>query len=170
MTSDEKPKGVLPKAYLRLDPNIDQTHTDPGAMVRLMCAANRQPHRGRFKSRALLDSVLGAKAAKDAIARRDVVEQPDGRFYVPGWDEWQEGDVTVGERQKRIRARRNEGIVTESRWERDNGTGDVTDETSPDRDSPSEALGRKGVETLDVLSDDLLGVRPLRGVEGGDAA
>lgn len=115
----EPTKGKLPKAYLRLDPNLDQAHPDPGAMVRLLCAANRQPHRGRFKSRDLLDAVLGKAIAKGCIDRRDVVEQDDGRYYVPGWDEWQEGDWTVGERQRRIRDRRNAGNVTESHPQRD---------------------------------------------------
>lgn len=100
-------KGQLPKAYLRVDPNIDQQHPDPAEMVGLLCAANRQPHRGRFKSRALMEGILGKRAVARLIDRGDVLELPDGRWYVPGWDEWQEGDWTVSERQSRIRNRRN---------------------------------------------------------------
>jgi hypothetical protein len=165
---EQKVKGTLPKAYLRLDPNIDQTHTDPGAMVRLLCAANRQPHRGRFKSRDLMEAILGKAIVRDAITRRDVVEQPDGRYYVPGWDEWQEGDWTVGERQKRIRARRNAGNVTESHPERDTDTSPP----SPDRAAPSEALGSKasGQQGVGRPTDEPLGVLPLRGSLRGEAA
>ncbi len=43
-------RGQLPKAYLRIDPNLDSTHPAPGDMVALLCAANRQPTRGYFKS------------------------------------------------------------------------------------------------------------------------
>ena len=35
-----------------------------------------------------------SKAAK-AITRGDVVFLEDGRLYVEGWDEWQEGDLTA---------------------------------------------------------------------------
>lgn len=160
-------KGKLPKAYLRLDPNLDQAHPDPGAMVRLLCAANRQPHRGRFKSRDLLDAVLGKTVARACIARRDVVEQSDGRYYVPGWDEWQEGDWTVGERQQRIRDRRNAGNVTESRSQGDPG---VTESPPPALSTPK-AARQQGSKAADVLSDDvLLGVPPLRGIEIGGRA
>lgn len=132
-------KGTLPKAYLRMDPNIDQTHPDPGGMVRIMCAANRQPVRGWFKSRALMEAALGKPLVKAAIGRRDVVEV-DGRWAVPGWDEWQEGDWTVGERQRRIRARRNAGNVTLSRSQRDEVTPTPLprrDEVTPPHLSPS---------------------------------
>lgn len=97
----------LPRAYLRLDPNIDQTHPDIGAFIRLLCAAARQPDRGRFRDLAHLQALFGKHRVHQMIARRDVEALPDGRYYVPGWDEWQEGDLTVGERMKRMRARRN---------------------------------------------------------------
>src|SRR5687767_7856470 len=98
-------KTQLPKAYLRLDPNVDQTHPDVDGLIRLLCAANRQPQRGRFKSRELLDAILGKPTVKQLIERGDLVQEPDGRWYMDGWDLWQEGDLTVGERQRRIRAK-----------------------------------------------------------------
>ena len=96
----------LPRAYLRIDPNLDHTHPDPGLYVRLLCAAARQPDRGRFKDRVLLDRALGKAGARKLIDRGDVVTLPDGRAYVDGWDEWQEGDLTVADRRRRMRERR----------------------------------------------------------------
>lgn len=97
----------MPRAYLRLDPNIDQTHPDVEGFVRLMCAAARQPERGRFRDRSVLDRAVGRSRVARAIERGDVVSLPDGRLYLDGWDEWQEGDHTVAERMKRMRARRS---------------------------------------------------------------
>jgi hypothetical protein len=96
----------MPRAYLRIDPNLDETHPDLDGFIRLLCAAARQPERGRFKDRALVDRAVGRAKATKAIARGDVVTLPDGRLYVDGWDEWQEGDITVGERMRRMRAKR----------------------------------------------------------------
>lgn len=141
-------KGNLPKAYLRLDPNIDHAHPDPGAMVRIICAANRQPHRGRFKNRSLLDAVLGRQLVKAALERGDLVALDDGRYFVPGWDEWQEGDWTVGERQRRIRERRNAGNVTESRSESDTGTTG----TSPGRIPTPRQQGSKAARQQGALA------------------
>jgi len=143
----------LPKAYLRLDPNLDQTHPDPGAMVKLLCAAARQPQRGRFKSRAVLDNILGRASAKRALERHDVVPLPDGRLYVDGWDDWQEGDMTVAERQARIRARRAGGAV-EPLASRDTGVTqplpDPLRKRDPTPTSTSETRRRQDVETEDV--------------------
>lgn len=101
-------RGQLPKAYLRLDPNVDQSK--PGHLatfIRLMCAAHRQPVRGRFKSRRLLEQLLGKANAARVIAEGDVVQiARSDAYYMVGWDEWQEGDITVGERQRRIRSER----------------------------------------------------------------
>ena len=107
-------KGQLPKAYLRFDPNIDQTHPDHlDGFIRLLCAANRQTHRGIFRSRAVLDGVLGRPTVKRLIERGDILEEPDGTYSVPGWNEWQEGDWQVAERQRRIRTRRD-GVTNEA--------------------------------------------------------
>ena len=101
---DER-RGQLPKAYLRIDPNLDSTHPAPGDMVALLCAANRQPKRGRFKSPELARRVLGAGLYRRCVQRGDL-SMIGGVLMVPGWDEWQEGDLTVGERMARLRARR----------------------------------------------------------------
>lgn len=129
-----KPKLVLPRAYLRMSPNLDQ-HPDPMAMVLLLCAANRQPHRGRFRDKAVLARILGAGRLRRLMERRDVVPR-DGGWYVEGWDEWQEGDLTVGERQRRIRDRKRDAVTAESRPD----NGNVTRGTLLDRAAPSEAV------------------------------
>jgi hypothetical protein len=110
--SDEQPnRGHLPKAYLRIDPNLDSTHPAPGDMVALLCAANRQPRRGYFKSPDLARAVLGAGLFRRSVARGDLVMNASGMF-VDGWDMWQEGDVGVGERMRRLREKRRNSAVT----------------------------------------------------------
>lgn len=103
-------RGQLPKAYLRIDPNLDATHPAPGDMVELLCAANRQPRRGLFKTRELALRVLGRPLLTKSLDRGDLVEVKDG-LYVAGWDEWQEGDLTVGERMSRLRSRKRNGVT-----------------------------------------------------------
>lgn len=97
-------RGQLPKAFLRVDPDIDQKHPDNlDGFIRLLCAANRQVPRGRFSSRAVMDRLFG-KAAVDKFAKRkDIRTEPDGSITVPGWHVWQEGDWTVAERMRRYR-------------------------------------------------------------------
>src|SRR5437773_2543798 len=97
----------MPRAYLRVDPNIDQ-HPDPLGMLLLLCAAHRQPDRGRFRSRAILDRTLGRSRVTAMLRTGDLCALDDGRLYVPGWDEWQEGDLTVAERMRRMRAARRQ--------------------------------------------------------------
>lgn len=101
----------MPRAYLRVDPNIDQ-HPDPTGMIMLLCAAARQPERGHFKDRSIIVRAIGNARTKALTARGDVAQLPDGRWYVQGWDEWQEGDFTVTERMRRMRARRRNSGVT----------------------------------------------------------
>jgi len=124
-------KGSLPKAYLRIDPNLDQTHPDPGAFVRLLCAAARQPKRGRFKSWALLSSAIGKKNAESVSALGDVKPEGDA-WIVDGWDTWQEGDLTVGDRMARFRERHRNRAVTEA---------------LPACMQDSKAVGSKAIET-----------------------
>jgi len=95
----------MPRAYLRIDPNLDQ-HPDPLGMLLLLCAGARQAERGHFKDRAVVVRAIGVARTTALIARNDISQLPDGRWYIEGWDEWQEGDYTVGERMKRMRARR----------------------------------------------------------------
>ena len=99
----------MPRAYLRIDPNLDQ-HPDPLGMLLLLCAGARQAERGHFRDRAVVVRTIGATRTKALIGRRDIVELADGRWYIEGWDEWQEGDYTVGERMKRMRARRKRSV------------------------------------------------------------
>lgn len=142
-------KGQLPKAYLRLDPLID-SHPDWEAMVLLMLWANRQPRRGYFKSLDVVKKLLGRKRLEACIARRDLARQGDGTFHLVGWEEWQEGDFTVGERMRRYRNKHVTGAVT-------NGV------TLPS--PPSEALGSK---TLDVRSKEIPVDPPSSSQQGAD--
>lgn len=121
---EKRERGALPRAFLRVDPNIDQIHEQPAEMLRLLCAANRQQLRGRFKNRTAFQKIFGASAAKRAIERGDVVDHaaaedcapcpeherlcdPMGwpHLYVQWWDEWQESDLDVGTRMRRLRGR-----------------------------------------------------------------
>lgn len=107
--SDEPPKrGQLPKAYLRIDPNLDSTHPAPGDMIALLCAANRQPSRGYFKSEEIARVALGRPLFNRSVARGDLRKNSVG-YHVEGWEEWQEGDVNVGERMRRLRERQRNG-------------------------------------------------------------
>jgi hypothetical protein len=124
-------KGALPKAYLRIDPHLASTHESAGEFIRLLEAAFQQPRRGRFKNIAVLRAAVGRGVADRGVARRDVVghgseedcKREDGttrdfcsadlpHLYLNGWDEWQEGDHTVGERMRRVRARKRNSTVT----------------------------------------------------------
>ena len=102
--SDERERGQLPKAYLRIDPNLDSTHPAPGDMVALLCAANRQPHRGYFKSEDVARTALGRALYARSVARGDLRKTGRG-YHVDGWEAWQEGDLNVGERMRRLRDR-----------------------------------------------------------------
>lgn len=139
----------LPRAYLRIDPNMD-SHPDPEAMLMLILQGNRQSDRGRFRTLTLLEKILGKKRLKACIDRRDIVRLDDGRHYISKWDEWQEGDLTVGERMNRVRKRRSIETKDLEERERNNAVTDTVTEPSPGRftgrNSPSEAL----TLTLDV--------------------
>lgn len=121
------PKGQLPKAYLRVDPNLDQTHPDPGAFLRILCTAARQPKRGRYKNRLVAAAALGEAGLAQALEWGDLVERAGGQLEVDGWDLWQEGDLTVGERMRRLRAKHSIAVT----------------EAFPERIWPSEASGVK---------------------------
>lgn len=105
----------MTRAYQRLDPffferkALDQSYP-AGAFVALVGAINlaeSQPQRGRFRNRRVLVALLEryGRWVPELVRRGDLLELPDGRLYVDGWDEWQEGDWKVAERVARIRQR-----------------------------------------------------------------
>lgn len=103
----------MPRAYLRLDPSFDErkeAYPDGpyAALIATFCLAEHQPQRGRFRSREYLARLLGKRGrhVPYLLEHGDIVAQPDGRIYVEGWDEWQEGDWKVAERVARIRERK----------------------------------------------------------------
>lgn len=135
-------KGQLPKAYLRLDPNIDR-NPDMPLLVRIICEANRQDPRGRFRGWERVVLALGKVGAARARERGHIVEQPGGVWVVGHWDHWQEGDLTVGERMKRLRERKRMTVTPAVTI----GVTQGVTVTAP----PSEASGVKalGTETED---------------------
>jgi hypothetical protein len=103
----------MTRAYIRLDPAFDErkeAYPDGpyAALIATLCLAEAQPMRGRFRSVAYLKALLGKRGRHlpYLIEHGDVEVLPDGRPYLVGWDEWQEGDWKVGERVARIRNRR----------------------------------------------------------------
>lgn len=151
-------KGQLPKAYLRIDPNLDQTHPDPGSFIRLLCAAARQPKRGRFKARAVAEQALGKKRVAAFLDRHDLIERA-GVLEVDGWDIWQEGDFTVGERMRRFR-------------ERHQGVTDTVTEGVTAPSPPSEAVRQQGVKERSTELAPSISVQSMpegEGVGGGGA-
>ena len=137
------------RAYLRYSPRTfhDKVVVDgypPAAFAAfnaVLCLAEEQPERGRFRSERLLRLLLDepeegvrlgwGKWVKYLMEHGDLVRR-DGALYVVGWDEWQEGDFTVAERVARLRRKRREG----------NG-GATEDVTVPEVITPSEAVGGK---------------------------
>ena len=109
----------MTRAYLRLDPGFYERKLEQGyplaaigAFCGVLCLAEMQPVRGRFRNVAVLKALLGATAARQVpilIEKGDLVLDERGRLYVDGWDEWQEGDVTVKERMQRVRNKQRNG-------------------------------------------------------------
>ena len=116
----------MPRAYFRTLPDLYErkafgTDTHPpyhpaaiACFLGVLCMAEQQPDRGRFKSRRLLVVLLeGPRGEGRLMARQvgflidhgDLIEAPDGSLYVEGWDELQEGNWQVAERMSRYRAR-----------------------------------------------------------------
>lgn len=129
------------RAYLRTDPGIwrrkvvEQRYPAAlfAAFQAVLCLAEEQPDRGRFRSerllRLLLDEpkdgvrVLWGRHVTELVRRGDLVRLADGTLYVDGWDEWQEGDVTVRERMQRLRDRRKRYAAGDGD-DRNDGDGD----------------------------------------------
>ena len=105
----------MTRAYLRLDPGfferkvIRQCYPPAVAitLIGVLCLAESQPERGRFRDERLLRAMLGdlGRNVPYLLAHGDLIRLNDGRIYPEGWDEWQEGDWKVGERVRRIRGR-----------------------------------------------------------------
>lgn len=100
------------RAYLRLDPKLRRQKWDyPDgafrAFVELLCASESQPLRGRFESKALLKALLGPRGRWIGylLEHGDLAMDGD-ELTVVGWEDWQEGDVTVPERMARMRAKK----------------------------------------------------------------
>lgn len=102
------------RAYQRLDPRayerkvIEQSYPLGAfaAFIGAINAAESQPDRGWFRSEKLVRALLGpaGKWVSYLIDHGDLV-RCDGRLYVEGWQEWQEGDWKVTERVARINSR-----------------------------------------------------------------
>ncbi len=113
--------GNVVKAYLRFDPLTDERKAGYSdgqfrAFFNLLCAAARQNPRGRFRSTRQAMALLGkhAKHFRFLAEEGDIVPMKDGSLYVAGWDEWQEGDLTVAARMQALRNRRRNGAVTQT--------------------------------------------------------
>lgn len=115
----------MTRAYIRKDPRLFERKVVEQAypmgayatFEAILCLAEEQPERGRFRSERLLRLLLDeprdgvrlgwGRWVAYLVENHDLVRQPDGSLYVDGWDEWQEGDVTVKERMQRLRGRRD---------------------------------------------------------------
>ena len=108
----------MPRHYLRLDPGFDErkeSYPDGpyAALIACFCQGELQPQRGRFRNERFLKAILGARGrfVPYLISHGDLVLLPDGRLYIDGWDEWQEGDWKVTERVTRIRRRSHRDVT-----------------------------------------------------------
>ena len=129
------------RAYLRLDPGYDEhkeSYPDGpyATLIACFCHAEFQPERGRFRNEKFLRALLGKRGRHLGylIEHGDLIRMGDGRLYVDGWDEWQEGDWKVAERVTRIRARKYRGVTVATVTD---VTPDVTVGVTPDRKSVS---------------------------------
>ena len=102
------------RAYIRLATDLPDRKRDyPDgafrAFVTILALADGQPLRGQFHNTGVLRAYLGrlARWVPYLESEGDLQVAPDGQVYVVGWAEWQEGDLTVAERMRRLRARRN---------------------------------------------------------------
>ena len=155
------------RSYIRVDPELADrkkraAYPDGAfaAFVELLCAAEHQPHRGRFATLAILRAYLSRRARwiPFLLDHDDLEALIDGSYYVIGWDEWQEGDWKVQERVQRIRNRRRGKELTAR------VTVDVTPHvTVATVNTPSERLADSGKHLAIAVSKP-----PPRGYRGGD--
>lgn len=137
----------MTRAYLRLDPAYDEhkeSYPDGpyAALIACFCHGEMQPERGRFRNERFLRAILGRRGrhVPYLLVEGDLVRLPDGRLYIDGWDEWQEGDWKVTERVTRIRNRQRRHATVPV-------TPDVTVDVTPPVTAP-----RKGVSVSGALA------------------
>jgi hypothetical protein len=133
----------MTRAYIRVDPGlyerkvIEDGYPLPAvaALVGCFCMAELQPIRGKFRDQSVLRALLGAGArwVPYLIEQGDLVVLDNGSLYVDGWDEWQEGDVTVKERMVRIRNRKRVTVPTVSEPSQRGGAGRIGGAGQPAR-------------------------------------
>lgn len=167
----------MPRSYFRTLPDLYErkafgTDTHPAyppaalaCFVGVLCFAEQQPERGRFKSSRVLVALLEgphgkgrgiAKQLAFLVSHGDVIEKPDGTLYVEGWDELQEGNWQVAERMERYRDRRK-SVTPPVTVEPRSHLSAVTDD--PSRVEARAVGGRQkavdtGRETAPALDDD----------------
>lgn len=155
------------RAYHRVDPLMDErkSHYSPaqlGAYLKVQLVAGRQAQRGTFRSLDSLRAALPNAYARHIdflVKERDLVVRKDGTVYVDGWQEWQEGDLTVGERMARLRDKRRRSVTP------DDTDGGVT---PPSRDRNNDRNNdRNGAVTQPSLSAIGVGVGVSTSVENG---
>jgi hypothetical protein len=163
----------MSRAYVRMVPDLYErkafgTAAHPayppaavGAFVGLLCLAEQQSPRGRFKNRRVLQVLLegphgeGRAYAKQIgflIEQGDLVVGDDGSLYVEGWDELQEGrDPSVDERMRRYRDRKRAAshVTSPSPSVTSNATVNDALETRKSRQEPL-AVKRLAVKRLAV--------------------
>jgi hypothetical protein len=108
------------RAYHRVDPLMDERkgHYTPaqfGTFLKVQLLAGRQTKRGSFRSLLALRRMLPAAYSTHVpflVSEGDLVIRTDESVYVDGWQEWQEGDLTVAERMARLRNKRSNGGVS----------------------------------------------------------
>lgn len=107
------------RAYHRVDPLMDERkgHYTPaqlGAFMKVQLVAGRQSRRGWFRSADALRAILPTAYVRhvDFLVTEGDLVPLDGGIYIDGWNEWQEGDLTVSDRMTRLRNRKRNGAVT----------------------------------------------------------
>lgn len=145
------------RAYLRLDPKLRRQKWDyPDgafrAFVEMLCASESQPVRGRFESRELVKAMLGPRRRWIGyLLEHGDLGQEGEEFVVIGWQDWQEGDITVPERMARLRAKKaGAALVTPA---------DTPDDTAPDTPARiAEAVGGGGKPLAASADDEVFGL------------